>query len=197
MDRTFNYERAYTMGCTFDPFLEAAKAHRELWHAVAARTSPPPEEVDRLRKLPGRWRLLAIADDWCGDAVDVLPVAARLAESSHGVEFRIVGREVWPELMDRHLTGGSRSVPVIILLDEAGRCRGWWGPRPSELQAWFESEGRSLPKEERFRLTRRWHARNRGATVARELVDLVACAALPGEVGCDGTRRRCAEGVAA
>lgn len=76
-----------------------------------------------------------------------------------------------------HLTNGSRSIPVVILLP---------------LQAWFEAEGRPLPKEERYRMLRRWYARDRGVTVATEIVDLLSCAALPDPAGCDNPRP-CAE----
>jgi len=168
------YERAFDAGATFRQFLADAVANTDMWHAMAKRASLPQEVVERLRRVPGRWRLLAIAEDWCGDAVNILPVVARLAAASSRLELRIVRREAWPELMERHLTSGSRSIPVIILLDEAGACRGWWGPRPTELQAWFETEGRALPKEARYPELRRWYARDRGRAIAREVAEMVA-----------------------
>lgn len=47
---------------------------------LARRARVSPEPVGTARDVPGRWRLLTIADDWCGDAVNILPVVARLAE---------------------------------------------------------------------------------------------------------------------
>lgn len=191
------YERAFREGITFDEFLAGAAANRELWQAVAARVSVAQGIVEQGRGLPGDWRLLAIADDWCGDAVNILPVVARLAEQIDGLSLRVIGRETFPDLMDRHLTGGSRSIPVIILLDDDGQCRGWWGPRPSELQAWFDAVGRALPTEERYRELRRWYARDRGAAIAREIVDLVMCATSPSAEICSGVRQPCSDRVAA
>ncbi len=191
------YEQAYRDGATFDAFLARTRVNRELWHAMAPRAKVPAAVVDRGRALAGNWRILAIADDWCGDAVNILPVVARLVEQVEGLDLRIVGREMFPELMDRHLTGGSRSIPVLILLDQDGVCRGWWGPRPTGLQAWFEAEGRPLPKEERYREIRRWYARDRGASIAREVVAVLACAASKDEDECDKARRTCTESTAA
>lgn len=182
------YEQAYQTGITFEQFLSAAAANREMWQAMATRARVSPEAVRRARETPGRWRLLVIAEDWCGDAVNILPVVARLAEDLESLDLRITGQESWPALMDRHLTNGSRSIPVVILLDDAGACHGWWGPRPSQLQEWFESEGRPLPKEDRYRELRRWYARDRGAAVAAEIVDLIRCGVSPDREECGGTR---------
>lgn len=190
------YEIAYREGTSFETFFEEAEENRDMWQSVAPRARVPSGAVARAQELPGRWRLLAIADDWCGDAVNILPVVARLVEKVDSLDLRIVSRESHPELMDRHLTNGSRSIPVLILLDEAGTCRGWWGPRPSVLQAWFEVEGRPLPKDERYRELRRWYARNRGEAIADEIVDLVACTARP-DGTCGGAIHPCTDRLAA
>jgi hypothetical protein len=181
------YRKAYEQGRTFATFLERATVNRELWHAMAARPPVPGEAVERIGSLPGPWRLLALADDWCGDAVNILPVVAGLANGTENLELRIAGRDEHSGLIERHLTRGSRSIPVFILLDASDRPRGWWGPRPVELQAWFEAAGRALSKEDRYRELRRWYARDRGATIAREIADLVACAAAGDEPGYNGT----------
>ncbi|MEJ2679742.1 MAG: thioredoxin family protein [Gemmatimonadota bacterium] len=178
------YERAFDAGISFAQFVAGATENRDMWQAMATRTPLAPEAVEQVRAVSGRWRLLAIAEDWCGDAVNILPVVARLARESGRLDLRIVGRDAWPRLMDRHLTNGSRSIPVIILLDDVGTCRGWWGPRPSRLQAWFEREGRPLGKDARYRELRRWYARDRGRAIALEIAELVSCGASDGRGDC-------------
>ncbi len=42
--------------------------------------------------------------------------------------------------MDRFLTGGSRSIPKVLFLDEQFRLLGDWGPRPDRLQAFVLEE---------------------------------------------------------
>lgn len=182
------YEKAYGAGRTFEEFLEGVEANRELWHSMASRARVPGEAAEALAGFPGGWRLLVLADDWCGDAVNILPVVARLVETVDDLELRIVGRDDHPRLMDRHLTGESRSIPVLVLLDPEGRCRGWWGPRPRELQAWFDEEGRRLPKDERYRELRRWYARDRGRAIGEEIVELVQCGLSEDAVPYLGTR---------
>lgn len=185
-----NYEEAYESGLSFPRFLDRTEANRDLWHAFAERAPFCETAAARIRKLRGCWRLLVLADDWCGDAVNTVPLAARLARSLDNVELRIVPRDRYPELRDRHLTDGSRSIPIVIALDERGVPRGSWGPRPVVLQTLFEQELRALPGPERYREIRRWYARDKGASTARELAELIERAA-------EGTRisdaRPCAQ----
>jgi hypothetical protein len=79
--------------------------------------------------------------------------------------------------MDTHLTNGSRSIPVVMVLDEHYEERGWWGPRPRELQEWVLSEGLRLPVDERYRRVRSWYARDQGRTTLEEMVTLLESAA--------------------
>jgi hypothetical protein len=90
-------------------------------------------------------------------------------ESVPGLSLRILQRDENPELMDRYLTNGSRSIPIVIALDEEFNELGHWGPRPTELQAWVMANKDTMPKPERYKEVRRWYARDRGETTIREV----------------------------
>ena len=138
----------------------------------------PTPSPDEARALPGAWSLLALSEDWCGDAVNILPVVARLAEALPNVELRVLARDENLDIMDAHLTGGrSRSIPVVILYDEDFRERGWWGPRPSRLQKWVMEEGMRMEPGPRYAETRRFYARDRGRAILAEVLDLIRSAA--------------------
>lgn len=154
----------------FEDFLAATVKNRQLWHELHARVRLP-ESLAEAEPRPDL-RLLAIAEDWCGDAVNTLPVVARMAERL-GMELRVLERDTWPELMDRYLTDGrSRSIPVVIVLDPAGRELGWWGPRPRPLQTWVLGEGQRLVPDDRRREQRRWYVLDRGRTTIAELTSI-------------------------
>lgn len=163
----------FEQAITFDQFLDAAEANAELWRATDKRVAIEPGTVERAASIPGRWNILVMADDWCGDAVNSVPHIARLAEQVPGWELRVIGRDANPDLMDSHLTNGSRSIPVVMLLDEELNECAWWGPRPAELQEWVMESGMAMPKEERYREVRRWYARDRGRTTIDELLTLM------------------------
>jgi uncharacterized protein (DUF2461 family) len=92
-------------------------------------------------------------------------------------EMRILSRDGYPDLMEAHLTSGTRSIPVVMILDEEFREVAWWGPRPAPLQDLFRREIRHLPKEDRFPRIRAWFARDRGRTTLRELLERIPSSA--------------------
>ena len=163
---------------SFPDFLDTAEANPELWRAVYDRARVPDDLAERAQALPGKWHLLILSADWCGDAVNTVPVVIRLAEVAPNVDIRLLDRDENLDLMDAHLTNGSRSIPVVMVFDEQWRERGWWGPRPRELQRWVMEEGKALPKAERYREVRRWYARDRGRTTIEEVLAVLENAAV-------------------
>lgn len=163
------YERAQTL----EQFVAGAAANQELWAAFARRMVASSDAVDRLNRLPARRHLLVLLEDWCGDAVNTIPALAALAEASTTVDLRILPRDANLDLMDAHLTGETRSIPIVIVFDEAYRELAWWGPRPRPLQSWVRSEGQALEKSARYREVRRWYARDRAETTLAEILSLL------------------------
>jgi hypothetical protein len=164
---------------TFSAMADGATANRELWHGIYHRASVPEAFAARAAALGGRWHLLVLSADWCGDAVNSVPVLARLAEVAPNLDVRILDRDANLDLMDAHLTGTSRSIPAAIVLDADYVERAWWGPRPRPLQEWVLGEGIALPKEQRYPKVRQWYARDRGLTTLEEVVSLLEGVAAP------------------
>ncbi len=75
--------------------------------------------------------------------------------------------------MNRYLTDGARSIPIVVVLDESGDDVAWWGPRPEELQAYFTAQRGSLEKGELYRDLRSWYVRDRGRTTLTEVLALL------------------------
>lgn len=162
---------AWDGAMSFDDFVSAASAeHRPLWESIR-RTHRTPEWA-RTTTLPPGTRLLALAADWCGDAVNTLPALSKWTEAI-GVELRLLDRDLWPEVMDHYLTDGARAIPIVIALDPEFKELGHWGPRPSELQAWVMAHKDTMDKAERYKEVRRWYAKDRGATAIRDIVNAV------------------------
>lgn len=155
-------------------YLGTVEKHRALWLGVWDRADVPDDLLEG-RKLPhGPVRLMALSEDWCGDASNLMPVVAKLAEELNW-ELRVLPRDQNLELMDAYLTDGrSRSIPVVIVLDADWNELGWWGPRPAKLQEWVLGPGQELESPDRYRYTRRWYAKDKGRTAIRELLDVVA-----------------------
>ena len=141
---------------------------------MRTRARAPEDLVERARRIAAPRRLLVLLEDWCGDAINTIPAVAALTDAAPDLELRVLARDENPDLMDARLTNGTRSIPVVIVLDERFTELGWWGPRPDALQRWATSpEARAMGAGDRYREIRRWYARDRGRTTLVELLDLL------------------------
>lgn len=163
----------YQKAENFQDFLATVQVHQDLWHQIYERARLSQEAREAAGSIPGRWHFLALAEDWCGDAVHILPYLARLDEAFPHFDLRVLTLDENPDLMESHLTNGTRSIPVVMILDEGFQEVAWWGPRPQPLQDLFLREIKLLPKEERFPKVRAWFARDRGRTTLREILSRI------------------------
>ncbi|WP_115461010.1 thioredoxin family protein [Winogradskyella aurantiaca] len=119
---------------------------------------------------------LVISESWCGDAAHVIPVLKKVADINPNINLRIVLRDDNPELMDQFLTNGGRSIPKLIILDEAHNVVDTYGPRPSTatemVMAYKEAHGALTPefKED----LQRWYNKDKGQTIIADLVKVLS-----------------------
>jgi len=166
------YEELFRSGVTFEVFLEAAEARRELWLKNWERSAVPEDIAERARTL-GDWKLLVIAIDGCSDSVSTIPYLARLMEAAPNLALRIVhpdsgGRAI----MESHRTpDGRAATPTVLLLDAAFEERGCFIERPTELQTWYLENG-EMAQDERVRRKMEWYDEDVGRTTMDEVVGL-------------------------
>ncbi|MGD8362131.1 MAG: thioredoxin family protein [Gemmatimonadota bacterium] len=158
----------FILGATFEDFLEEVRSLHP-WRGIYNRARVPDDLLRRAKEIDSTWHLLVLTEDWCGDGANSVPYLAKLAEATPSLELRLLSRDENPDLMDAHLTEGTRSIPVVMILDEGFREVAWWGPRPAPLQALFLREVKTLPKEERYPRLRAWYAQDRGRTTLEEV----------------------------
>jgi hypothetical protein len=165
-----DFRKLWGEALTFDAFVEACRTeHCGLWRGVYNLARVPDWALGVMPAGTQR-KLLVIAEDWCGDASNTVPIMARLAAEVPGLELRVIMRDRYPEVMDQYLTNGSRSIPIVIVLNEAYEEVGHWGPRPTELQAWVMANRATMAKTELYPQVRKWYARDRGETTIREVL---------------------------
>lgn len=157
----------------FQEFVRQSTHNCDLWSGTYRLARIPASALAAADRAGTRHRLLVLAEDWCVDGSSTVPYLARLCEATAGLELRILRRDEHPEVMDRYLTNGSRSIPIVIVLDRDYQELGHWGPRPAELQRWLHEARGTVPKGEIPMLTRRWYARDKGQSTLREVVALL------------------------
>jgi len=153
-------------------FVAEADSLQKLWEGVFRTAKISDWAVDRA-KAAGERHLICITEDWCWDAANTMPVVAKLCETTGSMELRIVRRDENPEVMDSYLTNGTRSIPIVIVLDRNFRELGHWGPRSRELQAWAKANRPGMEKSEFYTALRKLYVKDRGESVLWELLEII------------------------
>lgn len=171
-------ERLYKSGKTWQQFLDAVKARRESWKGNYEIGAPAPVMVERVKAVAGRWRLLAVAEDWCGDSANTIPYLVRLVEAVSNLEIRIVNSNDGRWVMEHHKTpDGRAATPTVVLLDERSGDLGCFVERPLQLRRWAEELKPKLSEDDYQKQKMAWYRDDRGRETVREIVELLEAAA--------------------
>ena len=121
---------------------------------------------------PMTW--LVLTEAWCGDAAQSLPVINKMAEFAQGISLRLVLRDENPELMEAHLTNGTRSIPKLICLDNDLLEIGEWGPRPAPAQQLLlPYKAGKISKTAFLQELHSWYAKDNTFTLQAEFLELI------------------------
>jgi len=134
------------------------------------------EEIQNsLSNLNKGFTFLVIAEGWCGDAAQILPIINKVAEASDKIDFKIVLRDENEDLMNQYLTNGSKSIPKVLILDKDNNVIDSWGPRPSiasQMVLDFKAQNGSLDDDFKKNL-QIWYNKDKGNNTQNELVGLL------------------------
>jgi len=140
------------------------------------KTTPISNDVkNTVDCLSDKLTWIVLAESWCGDAAQNIPVFAKIAEANPNIGLKIILRDENPELMDQYLTNGGKSIPKLICVDENLNELGTWGPRPEFLQNWLYKEKANPTMEmsdlkEQFQV---WYIKDKGQTLQTEMILLM------------------------
>lgn len=121
---------------------------------------------------PLHW--LVITEHWCGDASQINPIINKIAKESEGeIDLRFIYRDENEALIDAHLTDGrSRSIPILIQLDESFNLISSYGPRPQEAQKLVKS---LLANDESYNIPlHTWYAKDKQQSIQQDLIKLIS-----------------------
>jgi hypothetical protein len=130
-------------------------------------------ELDKLRRPI---IFLVIAEAWCGDVAQNLPIINKISGFSKNIELRIILRDENPDVMDRFLTNGGKAIPVCIILDSKSlTVIDKWGPRPAPAQEMM-IEYKKNPTASRIEVIKRIQLRyneDKGKTIQNEFLRII------------------------
>lgn len=134
------------------------------------------ENIEKLQSLKNEYIWLVLAEGWCGDAAQLLPVFNKMAAVSDNIELKVVFRDENEELMSHFLTNGSKSIPKLIVLDKQTlNVEANWGPRPKGASDLIKNykEKFGLVDETAKTDLQLWYLHDKGLGTQKELVALM------------------------
>ncbi|MEY3500479.1 MAG: hypothetical protein RL308_2148 [Bacteroidota bacterium] len=130
----------------------------------------------QLKSLKKECIWLVIAEGWCGDAAQLLPIFNKMDEVSDNIEMKIVFRDENEELMNLFLTNGTRAIPKLIVLDKKTlTVEGNWGPRPKGATELIQNYKEKFGKIDETAKTdlQLWYLHDKGFSTQNEITDLM------------------------
>lgn len=134
------------------------------------------ENISKLQSLKNEYIWLVIAEGWCADGAQLLPVFNKMANESDKIELKIVLRDENEDLMNLFLTNGTRAVPKLIIVNkETGNVCGNWGPRPKGANDLIRNykEKFGIVDETAKADLQLWYLHDKGVSTQDELIDLM------------------------
>ncbi|MBC7653646.1 MAG: thioredoxin family protein [Oligoflexus sp.] len=134
------------------------------------------EIINKLKQIKQFYTFLIITEGWCGDASQTTPVINKIAELSDGkISVRFILRDQNLDIMDQHLTNGSRAIPIVIVLDQDLIEVASWGSRPKDLKIlvtdWVKDI--QMTKEDRIEKVHAWYAKDKTQATQKDFLEIL------------------------
>jgi hypothetical protein len=133
------------------------------------------EVLAQINQLETKVTWLVIAEGWCGDAAQILPIIYKMAELSENIDLKIVLRDENEALMNDFLTNGGKAIPKLIILDEEHNVIGDFGPRPEparKLIADYKAANGVVDEPIKIEL-QKWYLQDKGVSTQNEIMQLM------------------------
>lgn len=134
------------------------------------------ETTLKLESLKNEYIWLVIAESWCGDAAQLLPIFNKMAGYIDKTEMRIVFRDANINLMNLFLTDGTKSIPKLIILDKNTlEIKAHWGPRPKGAIELVKKYIKKLGEIDDYVKTelQMWYLHDKGIGTQKELTEVL------------------------
>lgn len=128
-----SFNTLFSKGFSFEHY--KTRSDRQLgrmkvaWEAIEEELGSVTE--NRIKLINQSLKVLCIAENWCGDCGNTVPVISRMADKFHRWDFKIIGKDDIDEQSSQlYLSEGKPKIPLIIVADEEGNEILRWTERP-------------------------------------------------------------------
>lgn len=134
-DGSFDITEWMTKGLSWESYLSECDRNVERMKSMYEMVTIPKETIDFFKER-GPFIILCIAEDWCPDCVQNVPLVVKLTESLPGTELKLFFRDKNEDLMNHYLANGKRVIPTVVLFDRDYNELGRWAGPSRKAKAW-------------------------------------------------------------
>src|SRR5579872_3335866 len=91
----------FAQGMTYDEFKAQMTRNQSRFEANEQQLQLDPADLQPFNSLPRPLDVLVIAEDWCGDVIDNLPILGRIAAATGKLNLRVFLRDQNLDLIDQ------------------------------------------------------------------------------------------------
>lgn len=118
---------------------------------------------------------LIITEPWCGDAAQSVAAFDIFSKLNPKINLRLFLRDENEDLMNQFLTNGTKSIPVVVFMDNEMNALAHWGPRPKLAQD-MVLEYKKNPTKEKMAFyadMHAWYAKDRTHEIQKEITEIL------------------------
>lgn len=138
------------------------------------KTNPITEETKAvLQQIQRSQQWIVITEPWCGDAAHIVPIIYLMSRLNNNITLRIQLRDSGSEI-EKYLTNGTKSIPMLIVRDENNKDLFHWGPRPEKGQELYLAlRGRNADFEETKLAIQNYYNDDKSLSTQKEIIALL------------------------
>lgn len=151
----------------FHHYVELNQKRADRWNKKGELLEETKQLLD---KVSNKQTWVLIAEPWCGDAAHAVPFVAKMAAYNPNISLEIQLRDSDSEI-DKYLTNGGKSIPIVVVRDADNQDLFVWGPRPNPAQSIHLNNlnAAKTPEEKKVEL-QQWYNKDKGETIQREFI---------------------------
>lgn len=152
-------------------YMSYTKLNRSRMRRWDKQLVPDTALMSELKQITTPQHWIIITEPWCGDAAHIVPFLVHMTQQNALISYEIQLRDTAPFLIESYLTNGSRSIPKLIVRDDAGKDVFVWGPRPVGAQQVMEQMKADNADFETIKMAlQNWYNNDKGHSLYQELL---------------------------
>ncbi len=152
MNKQDYFNKLFTIGISYENYFNKIDKYKDRMNSSFSAGKKAVEKLtqEQIARLNEKIHVLCIAESWCIDCANGVPLIALLAETVTKWDFRIASRDQFKEEFSIYYsTAGRMKIPVVIFADEDGDEIIRWVERPiRSYQLLGQLRDQNLSKEE-------------------------------------------------